>query len=73
MKLSISLGYSVVFPVSVSENFMKDMIIDLGTKIFNIYKVNIPIIKLTNEEESQFKNISAYYFDCYLKSFKNII
>ncbi|KAE9522117.1 hypothetical protein AGLY_017505 [Aphis glycines] len=43
--------------------------IDIGSKVCNLYKINIPMNKLTVDEEHKFQN--ARLCECCFKSFKN--
>lgn len=47
--------------------YMKSMT-DIGIKMYSVYQINIPIYKLTIDEETRFKN--AKKCECCLKSFK---
>uniref|UniRef100_A0A2S2R9P8 DNA-directed DNA polymerase n=1 Tax=Sipha flava TaxID=143950 RepID=A0A2S2R9P8_9HEMI len=66
-KFKISKPLTIYRGKNAAKHFIKTMI-DLGIKICSLYKINIPIKKLTKEEESRFQ--SAQFCECCLKDFK---
>lgn len=52
---------------NAAKHFIKTMI-DIGTKVYNLYQINIPMDKLTTDEENKFQNVKIC--ECCLKSFK---
>ncbi len=53
---------------NAAKHFIKTMI-EIGLKVYNLYKINIPMEKLTVDEEYKFQN--ARVCECCFKSFKN--
>jgi len=53
---------------NAAKKFMRTML-DIGNRIYNIYQINIPMIKLTEEEKNKFQKTEVC--ECCLKSFKD--
>ncbi|MBO1764952.1 hypothetical protein JQN64_27655, partial [Escherichia coli] len=66
-KLNIPTNLTIYRGTNAAKHFMKTMI-EIGTKIEFLYKINIPMTNLTKDEEARFEN--ATNCECCLKSFK---
>jgi len=66
-KYKISTKHRIYRDIDAAKHFMKTMI-NIGTKIYNLYQINIPMDKLTDEEECKYQN--AKICECCSKSFE---